>query len=169
MCWKYLEVLELELIFGLTKSFLSKILILLCVICGEKLFHSLFESDVTHHHRRIKNPANGYLSLVIGVFVNNPPCMIIAIGRILDNMRHLSTIPPEFSYGGAIPLFLHNLQHVGIEDMHSAQLCSIIANKYFDVWNHGKFYTESVIWELFFYYLRYRTSHESHKRSLLLG
>ena len=46
------------------------------------------------------------------------------------------------------PLLLHDLEHdSGTEDMHSSQLCRTIADRYFDIrlFNHGKFYTESVI------------------------
>ena len=49
---------------------------------------------------------------------------------------------------GEMILYNHDLEHdSSMEDMHSSQLCSIIANKYFEIrlYNHGRFYNEDVI------------------------
>ena len=47
-------------------------------------------------------------------------------------------------------LYNHDLEHdSSMEDMHSSQLCRIIAKKYFEIrlYNHGMFYNENVIKE----------------------
>ena len=45
-------------------------------------------------------------------------------------------------------LYNHDLEHdSSMEDMHSSQLCRIIAKKYFEIrlYNHGMFYNENFI------------------------